>query len=61
MREQLINQDIRNELAIFPLYEKITECREKWKIHLQRMEHSNFPLVACKYCDMTPESRNSSC
>jgi hypothetical protein len=25
-------------LGIFSLYESITECRDKWKIHLQRME-----------------------
>jgi hypothetical protein len=33
--DQLRNEDIRNELGIPPLYEKITEYRDKWKIYLQ--------------------------
>jgi hypothetical protein len=49
MREQVINHDIRNDLAVFPLYENITEYREEWKISLQRMEQTNIPFVACKY------------
>jgi hypothetical protein len=36
-------------LGISPLSEKIIECRNKWKAHLQRMEHSRIPLQAYKY------------
>jgi hypothetical protein len=32
--DQLRNEDIWNELGIHCLYEKITEYRDKWKIHL---------------------------
>jgi hypothetical protein len=34
----------------FPLYaKKIIEYRNKWKEHLQRMEHTRIPLQAYKY------------
>jgi hypothetical protein len=32
-----------------PLSEKIIEYRNKWKAHLQRMEHTRIPLQAYKY------------
>jgi hypothetical protein len=35
--DQIRNEDIRNELGISPLSEKITEYRNKWKAHLQGM------------------------
>jgi hypothetical protein len=44
--DQMINEDIRNELGISPLGEKITEYRNKWKVHLQRMKHTRIPLQA---------------
>jgi hypothetical protein len=47
--DQLRKEDIRNELGIAPLYEKITEYTNKWKIHLQRMEQIRIPLQAYKY------------
>jgi hypothetical protein len=34
------NEVIRNELGISPLSEKIVKYRNKWKAHLQRMEHT---------------------
>jgi hypothetical protein len=40
---------IRNQLGISPLSEKIIEYRNKWKAHLQRMEHTCIPLQAYKY------------
>jgi hypothetical protein len=43
-----LNQ-IRNELGISPLSEKIIEYRNKWKAHLQIMEHTRIPLQAHKY------------
>jgi hypothetical protein len=46
---QIRNEDIRNELGISPLSEKIIEYRNKWKAHLQGMEHTLIPLQAYKY------------
>jgi hypothetical protein len=40
---------IRNESGISLLSEKITEYRNKWKAHLQRMEHTRILLRAYKY------------
>jgi hypothetical protein len=47
--DQIRNEDIRNELGISPLSEKIIEYRNKWKAHLQRMEHTRIPLQAYKH------------
>jgi hypothetical protein len=47
--DQVRNEDIRKELGIFPLSENIIEYRNKWKAHLQRMEHTRIPLQAYKY------------
>jgi hypothetical protein len=46
--DQIRNEDIRNELGISPLSEEITEYRDIWKAHLQRMEHTRIPLQAYK-------------
>jgi hypothetical protein len=40
--DQIRNEYIRNELGISPLSEKIIEYRNKWKAHLQRMEHTRI-------------------
>jgi hypothetical protein len=47
--DQIRNEDIRNEWVISPLSEKMIEYRNKWKAHLQRMEHTCIPLQAYKY------------
>jgi hypothetical protein len=47
--DQIRNEDIRHELGISPLSEKIIEYRNKWKEHLQRMEHTRILLLAYKY------------
>jgi hypothetical protein len=47
--DQIRNEDIRNELGSSPLSEKIIEYRNKWKTHLQRMEHTRIQLQAYKY------------
>jgi hypothetical protein len=44
--DQIRKGDIRNELGISPLSEIIIECRNTWKTHLQRMEHTRIPLQA---------------
>jgi hypothetical protein len=47
--DQIRHEDIRNELGVSPLSEKIIEYRNKWKPHLQGMEHTRIPLQAYKY------------
>jgi hypothetical protein len=47
--DKIRNEDIRNELCISPLSEKIIEYRNKWKVHLQRMDHTRISLQAYKY------------
>jgi hypothetical protein len=47
--DQIRNEDIRNELGISPLSQNTIEYRNKWKAHLQRMEHTRIPLQAYKY------------
>jgi hypothetical protein len=47
--DQTRNEYIRNELGISPLSERIIEYRNKWKAHLQRMEHTRIPLQAYIY------------
>jgi hypothetical protein len=47
--DQIRNEDIRNELGISPLGEKIIEYRNKWKARLQRLEYTRIPLQAYKY------------
>jgi hypothetical protein len=47
--DQIRNEDIRNELGISSLSEIIIEYRNKWKSHLQRIEHTRIPLQAYKY------------
>jgi hypothetical protein len=47
--DQIRNEDIRNELGISPLSEKIIQYRNKLKARLQRMEHTRIPLQAYKY------------
>jgi hypothetical protein len=47
--DQIRSEDIRNVLGISPLSEKVIEYSNKWKAHLQRMEHTRIPLQAYKY------------
>jgi hypothetical protein len=44
--DQIRIEDIRSELGISPLSEKIIEYRNTWKAHLQRMEHTRIPRQA---------------
>jgi hypothetical protein len=46
---QIRNEDIRNDLGISSLSEKIIEYKNEWKAHLQRMQHNRIPLQAYKY------------
>lgn len=40
--DQLRNDDIQKQLDTFPLFEKITEYRDKRKIHLQKTKQTLF-------------------
>ena len=53
-REQIRNEDIRRELNIYNLNEKVTEYRSKWKDHVERMPRERVPLKVLKY---SPEGR----
>jgi hypothetical protein len=47
--DQRRNADIRNELGISPLSEKIRAYSNKRKAQLQRMDYTRIPLQAYKY------------
>ena len=36
------NGDVRKELKVAELREKIRECRERWYCHVMRMEENKF-------------------
>jgi hypothetical protein len=42
-------QRYKKRVGHFPLKRKISEHRNKWKAHLQRMEHTRIPLQAYQY------------
>ena len=48
-RDHIKNDDIREELGIFNLNEKIEEYREKWRLHLKRMNGDRIPVVVNNY------------
>ena len=41
-RERMRNEDIRQELKVAELREKIRECRLRWYGHVKRMEENEF-------------------
>ena len=41
-RERMRNEDIRQELKVAELKEKIRECRLRWYGHVKRMEENEF-------------------
>ena len=41
-RERMRNEDIRQELKVAELREKIRECRLRWYGHVKRMEENKF-------------------
>lgn len=43
------NEDIRLELNIFNLIEKLTEYRNKWKQHVERMTQDRIPKLIFDY------------
>ena len=47
--DKIRNEDIRKELKIFNLCDRIQEYRTKWKDHVQRMPETRFPRAALDY------------
>ncbi|KAJ4445668.1 hypothetical protein ANN_12352 [Periplaneta americana] len=50
------SEDIRAELKIFNLNDKLLECKEDWKEHIERMPEDRFPKLLLNY---TPVGRRS--
>lgn len=49
LRDQIRNKQIREELKIFSINDRIKENREVWKEHLNRMKDSRIPKIAYRY------------
>jgi hypothetical protein len=43
------NEEIRTELEMYAIQDKITEYRIRWSAHLQRMDNSRFPKQVLLY------------
>jgi hypothetical protein len=43
------NEEIRTELEMYAIQDKITEYRIRWFAHLQRMDNSRLPKQALLY------------
>lgn len=48
-RDHLRNEDIRGELGIYNINEKIEEYRENWRSHLNRMGNGRMPASVHNY------------
>lgn len=49
LRDRKRNEDIREELKIFNITDKIKDYRQQWKEHLERMEHDRLPKIYYRY------------
>jgi hypothetical protein len=47
--DHIRNEEIRTELEMYAIQDKITEYRIRWSAHLQRMDNSRFPKQALLY------------
>jgi hypothetical protein len=47
--DHIRNEEIRTELEIYAIQDKITEYRISWSAHLQRMDNSRLPKQALLY------------
>jgi hypothetical protein len=48
-RMDRISNEIRTELEMYAIQDKITEYRIRWSAHLQRMDNSRLPKQALQY------------
>jgi hypothetical protein len=53
--DRLRNEDIRNELGVEPIQDKLSNYRENWKTHLRRMPEERIPTQRSTYCGSTLE------
>jgi hypothetical protein len=42
-QDRLRNEDIRNELGIEPIQDKLSIYRQNWETHLERMSEERIP------------------
>lgn len=54
--DKIRNEDIREDLGVFSLCDRVKEYRTKWKSHVQRMSSTRFPRAALDY---TPKGRRN--
>ena len=47
--DKIKNDDIRNELKVEPLYNKIGDYRQKWTDHMNRRSPERYPLLVRDY------------
>jgi hypothetical protein len=47
--DHIRNEEIRTELEMYAIQDKITEFRIRWSAHLQRMDKSRLPKQALQY------------
>lgn len=47
--DHIQNEDVKKELNVFSVSEKITFYRRKWKSHTQRRDNTYIPLLAYNY------------
>jgi hypothetical protein len=47
--DNIRNEEIRTELEMYAIQNKITEYRIRWSAHLQRMDNSRLPKQALLY------------
>ncbi|KAJ4429026.1 hypothetical protein ANN_26022 [Periplaneta americana] len=48
-RDLIRNEDIRKELNIYNINEKVEDYKEKWKEHLSRMDNERIPALIQQY------------
>ncbi|KAJ4432143.1 hypothetical protein ANN_20759, partial [Periplaneta americana] len=48
-RDLIRNEDIRKELDIYNINEKVEDYKEKWKEHLSRMDNERIPALIQQY------------
>ncbi|KAK7861914.1 hypothetical protein R5R35_009378 [Gryllus longicercus] len=48
-QDQIRNEDIRKELDIYNINERILENRKEWRRHIERMEEDSIPQLVLNY------------
>ena len=50
------SSDIREQLGIFNISDKLTQCKINWREHIQRMDDNRLPIKKFNY---KPEERRN--